>query len=506
MSLTNWNTSVANVASTEAASGTGLQDDPVNSALASPEAQFLADLLRSIQSNRDAQEAERKRRSEWEANVEARYKARIAEMDIRFTSMQQQIDALKRMVTGKEANNVPGPSTVSTTSSPAVPGSQTVTPARPSVPVSTATVPRPIQPLPQGSVYPPALFPAPPPDMRSSLLGKRTRDPGPAPDRILLASMDPVTAGLTEFHIEQWRKLNGRRKKDSRPTTIQTATRVHLLRVMGIASDKVLPASHVEDEPYVPGMPIKWVWDKTPKQSPHNGRMKALFIADLQASRSLYPLVAEQDFAYAVVDRAFDQAFVTFRQKARAQAGLAPETEEQRLEKKSKRARRANRKKAKLAHRVAARALVPTLQDKAFDGALELAMMSSESSDSYPEDDVDDNEDGDASPQKSFRVRGLPWRSQRLKNLYATLDLADEKEQKNKPKRGVGRKERRAGPDKEGEEALPPKAVPGWMVSKKFKDAEHEEVVAEVVDLPEVDWSKAPELGDESDVEDNDEL
>ncbi|KZO98197.1 hypothetical protein CALVIDRAFT_535771 [Calocera viscosa TUFC12733] len=501
MSLTNWNPSSSNISPGEAGSSS-LHDNSANASLVAPEAQFLADLLRSIQSNRDAQEAERNRRTEWEATVEARYKARIAEMDIRFTSMQQQIDALSKAISGKDASSV-GPSAVSTTSGPPAPASSSLTPTRPSVPASSATAPRPHQPLLSTPINRPPLFSLT--SAPASMLGKRTRDRGVAPDAIILSSMNrSTTAGLTEYQIEEWRKLNGKRKKDSRPTTIQTATRVHLLRVMGLHSDKELPASHVEEEPFVPGTPVRWVWDKTPKQSAHNGRMKELFISDLQTCRIIYPLVPGEDFTHAVIDRAFDQAFVTLRQKARAQAGLAPETEEQRLERKSKRARRANRKKIKLAHRVAARALVPALKDKAFDGALELGMMSSESSESEAEGVEDgENEDDDATPQKAFRIRGLPWRSQRLKSLYAALDMADEQELKNKPKRGTGRKERRAGPDKEGDDALPPKGLSGWMLSKRLRNAEH--VTLEDCDASMVDWSKVPELGDESDIEDNEE-
>ncbi|EJU06408.1 hypothetical protein DACRYDRAFT_113120 [Dacryopinax primogenitus] len=463
---------------------------------------LLADLLRSLQANREAQEADAKRRLEWEAAVEARYKARIAEMDIRFASLQQQVDALKRAL---GAEGLSGATTGDVPTSSA--GPLLARQRAPMSPLSTAALGlRPLQPMPPDAIQPHTLFNPGGHTMGvlASVLGKRPHptseiDPNPpAPAQTFWTSLDNVTAELTRYQMEAWQQMKARRKRDSRPSTIQTATRVHLLRVMGLSSDKVLPPSHVEGEPNRPGEPIRWVWDKTQKQSAHNAKMKERFITDLQRSRALYPLVREEDFAFATLERAFDQAFITLRRKARSQAGLTPETEEQRLEKKSKRARRANRKKTKLGHRVAARGLVPAFRDKAFDRAMELGMMSSESSDSEEEDadgvQEESMEGEEAEKERTFRVRGLPWRSQRLKAFYAALDEADCKDHRNRPRRGSGRKERKQGKDKEGAEGKVPPGVGGWMVSKRWGRDEQEEE-------EELDWSKLCELGEESDNE-----
>lgn len=115
---------------------------------------------------------------------------------------------------------------------------------------------------------------------------------------------------------------------------------------MQLETDKALPDSHIEGTPLASNEPIRFVWDKTPKQSVHNGRMKARFLADIKANRRLYKHVAEKDFNKKSLDAAFDQAFVTLRQKFRAQrdasAALALKRRE---ETKALKARHLSRKK-----------------------------------------------------------------------------------------------------------------------------------------------------------------
>jgi hypothetical protein len=116
---------------------------------------------------------------------------------------------------------------------------------------------------------------------------------------------------------------------------------------MQIESDKNLPDSHIEGTPLPPAEPIRFVWDKTPKQSVHNGRMKARLLADLKANRRLYKHVPDKEFSKKILDSAFDQAFVTLRQKFKAQrdASIAMNLKK-RAAMKAVKARRLSRKKA----------------------------------------------------------------------------------------------------------------------------------------------------------------
>jgi len=79
----------------------------------------------------------------------------------------------------------------------------------------------------------------------------------------------------------------------------------------------------------------------------HNGRMKARFLADLKAKRRLYKHVPDKEFGKKILDSAFDQAFVTFRQKYKVQrdASIAMNLK-QREAVKAVKARRLSRKKA----------------------------------------------------------------------------------------------------------------------------------------------------------------
>jgi hypothetical protein len=130
-----------------------------------------------------------------------------------------------------------------------------------------------------------------------------------------------------------------------------------------------------------------------------------------------------------------------------------------------------------------------------FDGALQPECMSSEESDC---DDDDNHSSG------RLRTRGLPWRSSRLKRFYGTLDEEEWLDKSTKPKRGVGKKERYAGPPKEGL-CMPPKGVASWMISKRWikqQSASHPDLVDVlkniVEDPPEDDLSQVGVLGEES--------
>lgn len=91
-----------------------------------------------------------------------------------------------------------------------------------------------------------------------------------------------------------------------------------------------------------------------------------------------------------------------------------------------------------------------------FDGALQIECMSSE------ESEVE--EDAETGMHTTvFRIRGFTWRSLRLQRFFDALDEEDRADNGQRPRRGVGRRERYVGAVKEG---MPPKGVASWMVSK----------------------------------------
>lgn len=115
---------------------------------------------------------------------------------------------------------------------------------------------------------------------------------------------------------------------------------------MDLANDKELPDSHTEGEPLEPPNPVRFVWDKTTKQSAHNGRMKLRVLEDFRARRRLYKHVPDKDFSKKVVDAAFEQSFTTFRQKFRTQRdALAASRVKQREDTKARKSRHMARRK-----------------------------------------------------------------------------------------------------------------------------------------------------------------
>lgn len=139
---------------------------------------------------------------------------------------------------------------------------------------------------------------------------------------------------------------------------------------------------------------------------------------------------------------------------------------------------------------------VDTFEHVTFDGALQLECMSSEESD----------QDASAPSPGMLRTRGFLWRSSRLTRFYGTLDDEEKADKFYKPKRGLGKKERRTGPPKEGFH-LPPKGVATWMISRRWVKASQmqypdlPEVLAKLVlDPPGFDWNQFDALGEESDI------
>lgn len=132
-----------------------------------------------------------------------------------------------------------------------------------------------------------------------------------------------------------------------------------------------------------------------------------------------------------------------------------------------------------------------------FDGALQMECMSSEES--------EEEEDAARGMRTTiFRIRGFTWRSLRLQRFFDALDEEDKADNEQRPRRGVGRRERFGGPPKDGI-LIPPKGIASWMISKRWvRDmaASHGEVVGilkeVVVDPAGFDCVGYGVLGDES--------
>lgn len=132
-----------------------------------------------------------------------------------------------------------------------------------------------------------------------------------------------------------------------------------------------------------------------------------------------------------------------------------------------------------------------------FDSALLLECMSSEESD-FEIDPVS------SQPTAILRSQGYAWRSTRLLRFFSALDEEEKADMSTKPKRGVGRKERRAGPPKE-EFSLPPQGIAPWMISRRWYKVSlnaypdlPETLNKLIADSLEFDWTNFHDLGEES--------
>ncbi|KAG2077271.1 hypothetical protein BDR04DRAFT_1000628 [Suillus decipiens] len=486
-------------------------------------------VMNYLNSARESQEIEQKRRLAWEQEQEARYLLRQAEMERRMLEMQQELNTLKAKIafgTPKVPAASPSMQTPSATdqqstpmTSPVLSHSSTIVGHHASPDPGQAVSPSVLRHMSASSdAEPPAGSPSvgntasPAPAHASPLLSRPARfinvDPsssrqGSSSNPRKRPTLD-TTSGEddsgSEYSLVE-RPIKRKNHHDTRCLTIQHAMRSHLLRVMQIEDDKHLPDVHTEGIVLGPNDPVRFVWDKTPKQSVHNGRMKERVLHDLRAHRHLYKHVPDKDFNKKSLESVFDQAFVTFRQKFRAQrdASIAL-NQKQREDIKAMRSRRLSRKKTKLSNRSDARNKIEAFGHVVFDGALQVECMSSEESETEEDPVV-------GSRTTSLRVRGFPWRSTRLLRFFDILDGYDKADSSQKPRRGVGRKERFHGLPKEGL-ILPPKGVATWMISKRWisvMQASHLEVLSSlrdiVVDPVGFDWSQFHALGEESEDE-----
>ncbi|THG95155.1 hypothetical protein EW145_g8013, partial [Phellinidium pouzarii] len=403
--------------------------------------QLLKGLIQSLASYKAAVEREKKRRMAWEHEEVSKYIARIEEMReqeskyiARIAEMQLEIDALR----------VSAPSPTLTAKSTAASS-------------SFGQVEHMLAVLPLGK------YEAHTPKRQPEFVQGSSASP---PVRKRARSSTP------NIVAEEHEPMRLRTHRDSRPQTIQAAMRNHLLISMNLEHDKMLPESHIEGAPHDPSNPVRFVWEQTTKKSAHNAKMRKLVITDIIARKELYPLVPVQEFTESKLESVFDQAFTTLRQKYITQSGSedASTQARERGGVKARRARRASRKKIKLANRISTRKKFGEFSVTMFDAAFQMECMSSEeSSEEEGEEPVDASSDEERHARLKFlRIRYLAWRSLRLTRLFQAIDMREEEDRSAKPKRGVGRKDRRVGPPKDGN-PLPPPGVAQWMVSKKWQ-------------------------------------
>lgn len=484
-------------------------------------------VMNYLNSARESQEIEQKRRLAWEQEQEAKYTLRQAEMERRMLEMQQELGALKAKIafgTPKAPAASPSVQTPSVTdqqstpmTSPVLSHSSTIARHHASPDPRRATPPSVLRHMSASSdvellAGSPSVGDIASPAHASPILSRPARfinvDPsssrqGSSSNPRKRPTLD-TTSGEDDSDGSEYslveRPVKRKNHHDTRCLTIQHAMRSHLLRVMQIEDDKHLPDVHTEGIVLGPNDPVRFVWDKTPKQSVHNGRMKERVLHDIRAHRHLYKHVPDKDFNKKSLESVFDQAFVTFRQKFRAQRDTSVAiNQKQREDIKAMRSRRLSRKKTKLSNRSDARNKIEAFEHVIFDGALQVECMSSEESET--------EEDPVGSRTTSLRVRGFPWRSTRLLRFFDILDDYDKADSSQKPRRGVGRRERFHGLPKEGL-ILPPKGVATWMISKRWisvMQASHLEALSSlkdvVLDPVGFDWSQFHALGEESEDE-----
>ncbi|THV08392.1 hypothetical protein K435DRAFT_958967 [Dendrothele bispora CBS 962.96] len=501
----------------------------------SPEGiQAVQELLRIVSQTSQAQEVERKRRIAWEQEQEARLERNQAEMERQVTELRQELGLIRSVL------NVQGPS--STQASPLMfpvahtsqAQTQAPTPAYSASSISPVSQHSDVhqsafvqgsstQPLPneQQALHPsnPLLWrpiqqhqqqhPSPP---LHSLTPSTSATPAPSPRsthnsssrkrRKTIPSSNNSDSDSSQSSDSSVEPVISRRKShhDKRCYTIHKAMRTHILHLMELDGDKELPDSHNEGTALETSQPVRFVWDKTPKQSVHNARMKKRVLEDLKTNRRKYKHVPDKEFNQKSLDASFDQCFTTLRQKFKTQRdSRAAESQKRREDAKAKKSRRLSRKKNKLNCRSEARLRITTFEHVTFDGAFQLECMSSE------ESDVEDG--GGSSQTKYFRTHGYAWRSTRLTAFFSILDQEDSAAASSQAKRGVGRTGRVVGSVREGLH-LPPKGVASWMISKRWlsdtrgKPPDFHSHVEKLIEDPlGFDWNSFHELGEESEDE-----
>ncbi|KAK0206383.1 hypothetical protein DFS33DRAFT_1471146 [Desarmillaria ectypa] len=438
--------------------------------------QAVHELLRIVSATSQAQEIERKRRMAWEQEQEAKYAHRQADMERQLFELRQELVFLRSTVSGN-VQQTPSASP-SLSSARNAPFSQQLQSASPISPAPQPPGPTFVQgSSSQPNINHPQQYTVAPDQQQQHLssdeptMSAMTPSPSPQPvvptqrspsksrkkRRASSSSNEESDSGSSTSDssvLARERKKQRRNHHDKRCITIHHAMRTHILLLMDVSNASKLPDSHIEGQSLKDTDPVRFVWDKTAKQSVHNARMKARIIASIKEKRRRYKDVPDGEFSKKNLDSAFDQCFTTFRQKFKAQRDdREAEHAKAREERKAQKSRHVSRRKTKLTNRADARLRIEAFERIAFDGAFQLECMSS--------DDSDSEDDG------LLCSRGYPWRSKRLIRFYEILDREDIGDKASKPKRGVGKKDRAVGPLKEGF-CLPPKGVASWMISRRW--------------------------------------
>ncbi|KAJ4497820.1 hypothetical protein C8R41DRAFT_758793 [Lentinula lateritia] len=433
----------------------------------------IQELLRVVTQTSQAQENERKRRQAWEQEQEERYSQRQAELERQMLEMQREIYSLRSAFTA--GPSAPTPSDLQHSSDQF--GSQA---PRPATTRSHGQYYSPISPVPQISdpfnqgsssspirLYNPstANYPmsassqynspmSPAPSSSSSPLDSPMIMPG-SDSPIGTSALSPELPSDKGSNNDDWLEdpahIGDHYQRKCR--SIQEAMRRHMLRLMDVGDNQNLPDSQPEGTIRDPSQPIRFVWEKTMKQSVHNIRMKSFVLEDIKQNRQLYNELPDRDFSKNILESAFDQGFTYLRQKFKSQRDVKEaENMKFRGDQRAQNARRLARRKKKLDTRAAARLRIPNFERATFDGALQLECMSSEESD-----------DADVSKHTTLYTRGYLWRSSRLLHFFHALDQED----MAVPKRGSAKMNRAIGTPKESI-GLPPKGVSSWMISRRW--------------------------------------
>ncbi|KAI0068808.1 hypothetical protein BV25DRAFT_1874039 [Artomyces pyxidatus] len=477
--------------------------------------QIVQELLRAHAAAKEAHDAECRRRSAWEKQIEDRIQRREAELEAQLAEVKQEVTRLTAYIASMPPLPLPprmeSPLLIEElpSSSPAaihedmsmsdasVESPMIIEPRTPDLVGEPQTV-NPVAPVhsPSTSVSPRISVPSTPISPPSVSSSRKRPTPARSDD-----DGDESSDTVDSRSSAGKRPLKRVNRHDTRCYTIQAAMRRHMYRVMAISHESDLPTSWFEGLDLGENEPIRFVWEKTTKKSAHNAMMKARVVNDLLANRRLYKRVPDADFTKKILEATFDQAYTTFRQKYKVQMdATAAVILKAREEHKAMKARRSGRKKLKLGHRVDSRQNNEAFKHATFDGALQMECMSSEES-------GDEATNKSAAKDKTLYVRGMPWRSTRLLRFFSILDEDDLLDKSAKPKRGVGRHDRNEGPPKDGF-SMPPKGVSSWMISRRWlhdMQLSHPELLDLVKDLmtdpPGFDWTQFDALGYESDDE-----
>ncbi|KAJ4478283.1 hypothetical protein J3R30DRAFT_3890102, partial [Lentinula aciculospora] len=492
----------------------------------------IQELLRVVTQTNQAQENERKRRLAWEQEHEERYAQRQAELEKQMIEMQREIYSLRSAFTAGSS-----PSAISDTqcsnsqfASPATHDSitsdhvQYYSPISPSPQISDNFVQgsstSPMQQynafvsdtsnytIPSSPQYGSPRSPAPP--SSASPLDSPMISPGSASpvgiSRLTPEMPSDNTRQGSDNGYEPGRRnktrfeapAHGKNYYQRKCRSIQEAMRRHILVLMAVEDNQDLPDSKSDGATNDSAQPIRFVWDKTTKQSVHNMRTKAFVLEDMKQNRQLYNELPDRDFSKNILESAFEQSFTSLRQRFKAERDVKEaENMKSRSDQRAQNARRLARRKKKLDTRAAARLKIPIFEHATFDGALQLECMSSEESD----------DDADTSQPKLVYTRGYLWRSNRLLRFFHALDQED----MAVPKRGSTKMNRAIGTPKESI-GLPPKGVSSWMISRRWiratqvKQPDLPEALESLVSgSPDLPADTVYQLGEESEDDDEEE-